>query len=85
MFFLVDLAGILAKGRVRLPAGRRVLWLRTCRAIVLIGYKKIQHGVVFFLVDPAGIEPVTSSVQARRSSQLSYGPKSCIHLDDYLI
>ena len=30
-----------------------------------------------FVVDPTGVEPATSSVQARRSSQLSYGPLEC--------
>ena len=29
-----------------------------------------------FLVDPTGVEPVTSAMQMRRSSQLSYGPES---------
>ncbi len=34
----------------------------------------LSHSGSDFYVDPTGLEPATSSVQVRRSSQMSYGP-----------
>ena len=40
----------------------------------LLGY---EVSLLHVMVEPKGVEPLASAVQARRSSQLSYGPISC--------
>ncbi len=41
----------------------------------------LSHSGSDFYVDPTGLEPATSSVQVRRSSQMSYGPKDYLDLN----
>ena len=56
---------------------------KKCNDYVLRNSVDNEQNCASILVDPTGLEPVTSSLQMRRSSQLNYGPTKM--LDRYFI